>query len=196
MSVACDLRESVRRAYSEAAEHPQNKHAFPVGHRFALSLGYSEDWLDTLPAVCIEGFSGVSNVSSFADIREGDSVLDLGCGAGLDSLIAARRAGTGGKVYGVDFSDAMLRRARQAASQAGAPNIEFLRGDAEYLPLGDATIDVAIVNGIFNLNPARKTIFSELARVVRPGGVVHAAELVLKAPLPERERLSEANWFA
>ncbi len=99
-------------------------------------------------------------------------------------------------VFGVDFSTAMLSRVRQAVAESGVVNVELRKSDAERLPIGDATIDVAIVNGIFNLNPARNTIFHELARVVRPGGTVYAAELILSQPLPAEVRTSEADWFA
>lgn len=190
------LREGVRKTYSAAAERPQDEHPFPIGRGFALSLGYPKDLLASLPAVSVEAFSGVSNVSVFAEIPQGATVLDLGCGAGLDSLIAGQRAGPTGKVVGIDFSDAMLTRARQAIKESGSGNIELHRADAEQLPIQNATIDVAIINGIFNLNPCRDVIFRELARVVRPGGLVYAAELVLKEPLPLEEQVSEANWFA
>lgn len=196
MDNAHGLRERVRMAYSAAVERPLDKHPFPVGREFALSLGYPEDMLATLPRSSVEAFSGVSNVSVFAEIPVAATVLDLGCGAGLDSLIAARRTGPKGTVIGIDFSEAMLGRARQAAQEAGICNAEFRFADAGQLPLRDSSVDVALVNGIFNLNPARETIFRELARVVRVGRAVFAAELILKEPLPPDEQASEANWFA
>ena len=122
-------------------------------------------------------------------------MLDLGCGAGLDSLIAAWRVGLAGKVTGLDFSDAMLRRARGAAAEAGLDHVQFQRAEAERLPLPDGSVDIALVNGIFNLNTARAAIFRELARVVRPGGAVFAAELILRGSAPaEPARLSD--WFS
>jgi arsenite methyltransferase len=190
------LREMVRGAYSAAAEQPQQKHAFPVGRQFAESLGYPAELLASLPSVACDAFAGVSNVSLLAEIPSGATVLDLGCGSGTDTLIAARRAGPTGKVFGVDFSAAMLSRVRHAVAESGAVNVELRESDAERLPIGDATIDVAIVNGIFNLNPARDTIFHELARVVRPGGTAYAAELILSQPIPAEVRASEADWFA
>ncbi len=196
MDKAQQLRDGVRRAYSAAAERPQDEHPFPVGRHFAESLGYPQDLLARVPSVSVDAFSGVSNVSVLADIPVGAMVLDLGCGAGLDSLIAARRAGTRGKVIGVDFSDAMLARARQAASEVGVGNVGLCKADAENLPIGDGSIDVALVNGIFNLNPARHAIFRELARVVRQGGAVYASELILNEPLPAEIQESETNWFA
>ena len=148
------LRNSVREAYSAAAREPPHHHAFPVGREFAESIGYPRDVLEKMPAASVEAFSGVSSLSVFAEIARGNTVLDLGCGAGLDSLIAATRTGPDGIVVGVDFSAAMLERAIGAVHEAGLANATFCRADAEALPIKRASIDVALVNGIFNLNPA------------------------------------------
>ncbi len=190
------LREEVREAYSSAAERPHDKHPFPVGRDFAESLGYPQELLDQLPPVSMEAFAGVSNVSIFAEIPEGAIVLDLGCGAGLDSLIAARRVGKKGKVIGVDFSNRMLARARQAATEAKLTNVEFFQAGAESLPLDDKLIGLALINGIFNLNPARDAIFLELARVMRKEGELFGAELILRMPLPAFVKGGKSNWFA
>ena len=190
------LREMVRGAYSTAAEHPNEKHAFPVGREFAESIGYPAALLASLPTMACDAFAGVSNVSLFAELSVGATVLDLGCGSGTDTLIAARTVGQTGKVIGVDFSTAMLSRARRAVAEAGVANVEIRESDAERLPISDREIDVVIVNGIFNLNPAREAIFRELARVVRTAGTVYAAELILSQPLPSETRASEKDWFA
>ncbi len=190
------LRDAVRGAYSAAADRPEVKHPFPVGRAFAASLGYPSNLLGSVPSGCVDAFAGVSNVAVFADIPQGARVLDLGCGAGLDSLIAARRVGVHGRVIGIDFSDEMVARARQAAAEVGDRNITLCRADAENLPIKDGSVDVALVNGIFNLNPEREMIFRELARVMRVGGRVFAAELILSEPLPTATRFSEADWFA
>ena len=195
MTAAEQRREGVRRAYSAAATRPDEKQPFPVGRAFAESVGYPPDLLATMPSGAVDAFAGVSNVSVFADLRPGAAVLDLGCGAGLDSLIAGRRVGPVGTVVGVDFSDTMLDRARRAGDEAGVRNVEFLHGDAERLPVEDASVDVALVNGIFNLNLARVAIFHELARVVRCGGCVFAAELILCEPLPPEVCASDIEWF-
>ena len=189
------LRNAVHAAYSAAAERPAQKHAFPVGRVLAERLGYPADLLDTLPPVAVDAFAGVSTLAVSAPIPNGARILDLGCGAGLDSLILARRVGATGRVVGIDFSEAMLARARQATAASGV-EVTFCRGDAERLPLKGASVDVALVNGIFNLNPARGEIFRELARVVRPGGYVYVAELVLREAVTKPERFTEAEWFA
>ena len=190
------LREEVRTVYSTVAKNPRGKHPFPVGRDFAESLGYPPDVLDELPSTASEAFAGVSNVSVFAEIPEGKTVLDLGCGGGLDSLIAARRVGLKGKVFGVDFSDAMLTRASQAGVEARLNNLDFRKAAAEDLPIDDDSIDVVLVNGIFNLNPRRDKIFVELARVMRKGGALFGAELILRLPLPSIMKRSKSNWFA
>lgn len=191
-----ELREKVRAAYSSVALEPEAPHPFPVGRAFAETLGYEPAWLDSIPATALEAFAGVSNVACFAELPESGNVLDLGCGAGLDSLLLARRMGPGGRVIGMDFSTAMLERARTAAYESETGNVSFCRADAERLPLRDGSIDVAVVNGIFNLNPAREAIFRELARCVRSGGRLYAAELVLRDPLAPEVKASERDWFA
>lgn len=190
------LREGVRRAYSAVAEGPAAEHPFSVGQRFAEGLGYPRELLERLPRASVEAFTGVSNVSLFADLPAGAQVLDLGCGAGLDSLIAAGRVGPRGAVLGVDFSPAMLERARQAAREAGADQARFCQAEAERLPVASASIDVVLVNGIFNLNLGRIAIFQELCRVVKPGGAVYAAELIRREPAPTGEETSLDDWFA
>ncbi|MCI0552474.1 MAG: methyltransferase domain-containing protein [Anaerolineae bacterium] len=196
MDLSSQLRAGVYKAYSAVAETPHAEHPFAVGREFAERLGYPTELLDQLPSESTEAFTGVSNVSLFASIPAGATVLDVGCGAGLDSLIAAQRAGENGRVIGIDFSEAMLARARTAAMKMKALNVEFRRSSAESLPLEDASIDVAMVNGIFNLNPAREKIFQELARVMKAGGVVYSAEMILREPLPPEELSDDSDWFA
>jgi len=190
------LRMGVWRAYSAVGQQPDGDHPFAVGRRFAEGLGYPTDMLARLPAASVEAFTGVSNVSLFAEIPPGAQVLDVGCGAGLDTLIAAERAGTAGQVMGIDFSAAMLARARQSAREGGSENIRLAQAGAEALPLPDESVDVALVNGIFNLNSERGWIFAELGRVVRPGGAVFAAELILREREPADAPDNLDDWFA
>jgi SAM-dependent methyltransferase len=189
------LRKGVKKAYSRAAEKPYENHPFPVGREFAESLGYPKELLNNIPHGSIDSFTGVSNVSVFAHIPVDSIILDLGCGAGLDALIAARKTGPSGMVIGIDFSSHMLNRARQSAAEAGLENVTFCFADAEFLPLKKRSIDIVLTNGIFNLNTNRQAIFNELGRVVRSGGCVYAAELILKEASSKGEQLCEANWF-
>ena len=190
------LLNKVRDAYSQASDNPDGSHPFPIGYDFALSIGYPEELLESLPRTSVDGFTGVSNVSVFAEILAGSTVLDLGCGGGTDSLVAAKKAGPAGKVYGVDFSAAMLTRARAGAKMACASNVEFHEADGQGIPFDDATFDVVMVNGIFNLNPDRVGIFQELARVLRSGGVFYGGEIILSEPMDEEERAGLSNWFS
>jgi SAM-dependent methyltransferase len=196
LNASTKLRDGVHRAYSAVAEQPEAEHPFAVGKQFAAGLGYPVELLDRLPPVCVQAFTGVSNVSLFADLPPGARVLDLGCGAGLDSVIAAQRVGSEGLVLGVDFSQAMLARARQGARDAGMNNVVGCQASAEELPLAGRSVDVALVNGLFTLNPGREAIFRALARIVHPGGSVYAAELILREPAPEAELLNPEDWFA
>ena len=160
---------AVRGAYSHVAEDPEGEHPFPVGREFAESLGYPSELLNSLPPIAVDAFSGVLNLSLAAEVDEGSTVLDLGCGAGLDSLVLGRRVGTTGRVMGIDFSESMIKRAQKSLESSGA-SVGFVRAAAESLPLATESIDSALVNGIFNLNPHREALFEELARVLRPGG--------------------------
>jgi SAM-dependent methyltransferase len=189
------LLDAVRQSYSMAADDPAGRHPFPVGRGFSESVGYPAHLLDSLPAATVNAFVGVSNVSIFAEITQGSTVLDIGCGTGLDSLIAAGKAGPAGRVIGVDFSESMLKRAREAAEESGL-EIEFHCCDASQIPLEDGSIDVILVNGIFNLNPGRENIFLEMSRLLKPGGYVYAAELVLTAPIRRRPLRNLDDWFS
>jgi len=189
-------RQAVRRAYSDAARRPKASHPFPVGRRFATSVGYPSELLRTIPTLSIESFSGVSNVSVFSEIHESMTVLDLGCGAGLDAIVASRRVGPVGRVVGVDFSADMVFKARRAIVETDAECLEFVIANGERLPLETGSFDLALVNGIFNLNPLRDQLFLELARVVRKGGRVWSAEIIVNENLCDSHRGNEAAWFA
>ena len=195
-TTAARLRTGVQQAYSMVATTPRAKHPFPVGRPLALNVGYARRHLDQLPVMASASFAGVSAVPAFAQLSPGATVLDLGCGAGLDSLLAAPRVGPTGRVIGLDFSAAMVACATANAAAVGLRTIDFVCGDAERLPLADGTIETALINGIFNLNPARAAIFAELARVVRPGGAVFSAEIILRKALPPHPIANDTDWFA
>lgn len=182
-----ELRTAVRDAYSDAARSPEGRHPFPVGRAFAESVGYGPALLQQIPDEVTSRFAGVSNVGAAAPVEPGMTVLDLGCGAGLDCMVVRSRCGPGLRLIGVDFSAEMLRHAR---------GVNVVQASAEMLPLEDGGVDLAMVNGIFNLNPFRQEVFRELARVVKPGGRVFGAELILRAELPVTFRAGLANWFS
>ncbi|MBF0472344.1 MAG: methyltransferase domain-containing protein [Nitrospirae bacterium] len=190
-----EFSEKVKEVYSSVAANPYDKHSFPTGRKFAESIGYPKEILDKLPAITVDCFAGVSNVSIYASIPQGAAVLDLGCGAGLDTLIAAQKTGSSGRVIGIDFSEAMINKANFGIKQCGYTNVSLQIEHADTLSLPDSSIDIALVNGIFNLNPFREKIFIELARVIKKGGVVYASELILKEPNISSIVCSLDNWL-
>jgi SAM-dependent methyltransferase len=192
-SLANELRRGVHDAYSAAASQSEGALPFPRGAGFAASLGYRPAWLSRFPAAAA-AFAGVADVAPRAELTPGQTLLDLGCGAGLDSRVAAERLGTAGSVLALDFSHAMLRCQSADEPDAKSALMRPVQSAAEALPLRDASVDAALVNGLFNLNPHRERIFAELARVVRLGGSVWAAEIVALESRPVD--LTPANWFA
>lgn len=195
-SGGAELLAGVRQAYSAAASDPGQPQPFPVGRSFAEEVGYPAALLDSLPKESSDSFAGVGSVGAFAEIAPGARVLDLGCGAGLDALIAARKSGPAGWVVGLDFSLAMLAKAAVASRRAGIATLLYCAGEAGRLPIASGSIDVVLVNGIFNLNPERGQLFQELARVLRLGGAVYAAELIFTRPRASR-RVREINeWLS
>lgn len=181
--MSAGLRAGVREAYSRAALEPAGQHPFPVGAALAASLGYARELIADHPRAA-DAFVGVACLPGFVEVDAGMTVLDLGCGSGLDALAIGPRAG---RIAGLDFSAEMLARA--------SAHLLAVQGEAERMPFADGCFDAALANGIFNLNPRREEIFAELARVLRPGGRAWGAELILNGPLDEEAR-SRASWFA
>ena len=190
-----EIREAVRRRYGAVGASPHAGFTFPVGRAFAEAVGYPADLLNALPADAAAAFAGVAYPTPHAGLRPGETVVDLGCGAGLDSLCAARLVGPSGCVIGIDFAPAMVTRARRAIAAADAPNVEVRISDGVSLPVENGGADVVIVNGIFNLNPEKNLLPAEVYRALRPGGRLVAAEIVLTAPLPEGEGRTLDDWF-
>lgn len=188
----------MREAYSKAAREPKAEHPFPVGRAFAESVGYPPELLDTIPTRVVESFTGVSSLSVVAELPLGATVLDLGCGMGLDAMIAARRVGRSGWVTGVDFSEDMVRGARTGAKEADIRNVEFICAEAEGLPVKSNSVDVVLINGILNLNPHRDKVISETYRVLVAGGHVYLAELLLIDPAPPAGQMicDLKDWFS
>jgi SAM-dependent methyltransferase len=191
------LRQKVREVYSEAAINPKSELPFPIGRSFAEQVGYPKELLDSLPGLISESFVGVSNVSIYAEIPEAATVLDIGCGAGLDSIIAAEKTGEKGKVVGIDFSKKMVEKAKKSISLTSYKNIEFHNAPAESLPFQSRSFDIVLANGIFNLNPFRDKIFKEIKRVLKCGGGVYASEVIFAKPREHPDNVVKINdWFA
>ncbi len=179
------LRSEVKLKYRDVATNPEKGFHFHVGRPLAQMLDYPMDIVDSLPPRVVESFAGVNNPFSMGDLRPGERVLDIGSGAGFDSLLAARMVGPTGHVIGVDMTPEMRAKARANATLLGATNVEFRDGLAERLPLGDASVDVAISNGVINLCPDKLAVYREIARVLQPGGRLQIADVVVQKPLPD-----------
>jgi len=190
-----DIKRAVAEKYAQVAEVPCAKFNFPVGRKFAESVGYSADILDCLPASICESFTGAGDPQPHVHPKPGETVLDLGCGAGLDMYFYAKAVGPAGKVYGLDLAEAMIDKASANLKFLGFGNVEFLKAASDAIPLPDASIDLVTANGIYNLSPDKDAVMREVHRVLKPGGATIFAEIVLKAPLPKKTRRSIDDWF-
>jgi arsenite methyltransferase len=189
------LRSEVSKVYSRVATDPDGDFHFHRGSAYAADfLGYDPDELAALPRECTASFAGIANPHMIAPIVRGETVLDIGCGAGTDLLLAARRVGPSGHAIGIDMTETMRDRARASAVAAGLTNVEVHRADATTLPLPDASVDVIISNGVLNLVPEKDKAFAEIRRVLRPGGRLQLADIVLDAELGEDVRRNIDLW--
>lgn len=178
------LRASIRDRYAQVAEQPSGQFPYPTGAASARILGYRSAWLERIPIGVIEHFVGVGNPFDLGVPLPGERVLDLGCGAGFDTLVAAQCVGPGGRIVGIDFSPEMLAVAADGLHQVGCRNVTLVEATLERLPLPDAWADRVLSNGVLNLTPCKASAFAEIARVLRPGGHFQAADLMLVRGLP------------
>lgn len=188
------LRLAIEEEYAEVAACPLKGFHFHTGRFLAARLGYPADLVDALPDAVVESFAGVGNPFSWGDLQTGETVVDLGSGAGFDALLAARMVGPTGHVIGVDMTLAMLDKARRNADLLGLPNAEFRQGYLEDLPVPDAAADVVISNGVINLCPDKATVLAEAYRVLKPGGRVQIADIVVARAVPEDAKTDIALW--
>lgn len=193
MAVTCpvgfdvaSLRAEIQTMYSRVATSPDAEFHFHRGpHYAATMLGYDATELAALPSDVSSSFAGVGNPHAIAPIPTGATVIDVGCGAGTDLLLAARRVGAGGRAIGVDMTEAMRRRASRAAAAYGLAHVEVRDGDATRLPVDDHSVDVVMSNGVLNLVPDKERALSEIARVLKPGGRAQIADIIIGESLPE-----------
>jgi arsenite methyltransferase len=190
------LREEVRSKYREVAIDPHRPYHFHTGRPLAQRLCYDAAFVERLPSAAVESFAGVANPFSLRRLEKGAKVVDIGSGAGFDSFVAADQVGPTGRVIGVDMTDEMLAKARSTADNLGLEHVEFSKGLAEELPIEDGWADVAISNGVINLCADKRRVFSEIFRVLRPGGTLQFADIANSKPVPESAIQNVDLWTA
>ena len=188
------LRRAIREEYAEVAANPEKGFHFHTGRPLARMLEYADEWLEGLPESSIESFAGTGNPFSLGELRPGERVVDVGCGAGIDSLIAAKKVGPDGRVIGVDMTQSMLEKARQGAKEAGLKNVEFREGYAEELPIVDGWADVVISNGVLNLMPDKSAALEEMSRVLKPNGRLQIGDILVQKAVPESAKRKIDLW--
>ncbi len=188
------LKREIRKTYASVSQEPERDFMFPTGRAWAADLGYPEALLARVPEGSAESFAGVANPFSLGALAPGERVLDVGCGAGLDSLVAAQMVGTDGSVTGIDMTPEMLAKARAGAAELGIDYATFAEGEAERLPFDDASFDVVISNGVIDLVPDKDAVFSELHRVLVPGGRIQVADVTIQRPVSEEGRRNIDLW--
>ena len=188
------LRRAIQLEYAEVAEHPELGFHFSVGRPLTRILGYDPAWLEGIPESSIESFAGTGNPFSLGRLQLGERVVDVGSGAGIDSLIAARMVGGTGQVIGVDMTPAMLAKARRAVMDAGLQNVEFREGTGDALPVEDAWADVVISNGVLNLMHDKSAGLAEMARVLKPTGRLQIGDILVQKPVPQNAKQIIDLW--
>jgi len=187
------LKSEIKKTYASVSNEPEREFIFPTGRAWAEDLGYPPE-LANVPDAAVESFAGVANPWTMGRLAPGERVLDLGSGAGTDSLVAAQMVGERGAVSGIDMTPQMLVKARAAAEATGATNVEFVEAEAERLPFADGSFDVVISNGVIDLIPDKEAVFSEIFRVLAPGGRIQIADVTIQNPVSEEGRRNIDLW--
>jgi len=188
------LRTAIQEEYTEVAACPMKGFHFHTGRFLADRLGYPADRVDALPDPAVESFAGVGNPFSWGELQPGETVVDLGCGAGFDTILAAQMVGPEGQVIGIDMTPAMLTKARRNAELLGLDNVDLREGYLEELPVADAAADVVISNGVINLCPDKATVLAEAFRVLEPGGRLQIADIIVGKAVPDGAKQDIALW--
>jgi SAM-dependent methyltransferase len=189
-----ELRRRVAAKYRDVAQNQELGFHFHTGRPLARMLGYPEQVIDALPAGTVESFAGTGNPFLFGDLHPGETVVDVGCGAGLDTLIAARQVGPAGHVIAVDMTAAMRAKAAAGAAALSLTNVDVREGYAEQLPVADGTADVVISNGVVNLCPDKPAVFREMCRVLTPGGRLQVGDILVHKEVPQEAKDDIELW--
>jgi arsenite methyltransferase len=189
-----ELEQKVKKMYRDVALNPKGEYHFEMGRVLAEKLGYEKECLDLIPAASIESFAGVGYFCDMANFKEGDRVLDLGSGSGMDTFIAALKVGKSGHVTGIDMTEEQLEKATRLASENKFDNVTFVKGYLENLPFEDASFDIVISNGVINLCPDKEKVFAEVSRVLKPNGKMVIADIVTEQQLPETITCDSTLW--
>jgi arsenite methyltransferase len=187
------LKSEIKKTYASVSNEPERDFIFPTGRAWAEDLGYPAE-LANVPEGAVESFAGVANPWDLGRLASGERILDLGSGAGTDSLVASQMVGPAGRVTGIDMTPQMLAKARTAAAEMGADNVEFVESEAERLPFEGASFDVVVSNGVIDLIPDKDAVFSELHRVLVPGGRLQIADVTIQNPVSEEGRRNIDLW--
>ena len=188
------LRRFIAEKYSEVATNPELGFHFHTGRPLALMLGYQSAVIDRLPTTTVASFAGTGNPFLFGDLNAGEQVVDVGCGAGLDTLIAAQQVGPAGRVIAVDMTPDMRARTEQGVRELGLSNVEVRAGFAEALPVADHAADVIISNGVVNLCPDKRAVFQEMRRVLKPGGRIQLGDILVHKEVPQDAKDDILLW--
>ena len=187
------LKSEIKKTYARVSQQPRDDFIFPTGRAWAEDLDYPPE-LANVPESAAESFAGVANPFSLGRLASGERVLDLGSGAGTDSLVAAQMVGESGRVTGIDMTVQMLAKARAAAAEMRLEQVEFVEGEAEQLPFPDDSFDVVISNGVIDLIPDKEAVFAQLFRVLAPGGRMQIADVTIQNPVSADGRRNIDLW--
>jgi SAM-dependent methyltransferase len=188
------LRKAIQNEYKEVANNPGKGFHFHTGRPLTKIVNYKDEWFKGVSELAIETFAGTGNPFAMGELASGERVVDIGSGGGIDSLVAARMVGPDGKVVGIDMTPAMLEKARTAAAESGIDNVEFREAYMEEIPVSDGWADVVISNGVLNLTPDKQKTLAEMFRVLRPGGRLQIADILVSREVPEAAKRKIDLW--